>query len=303
MNKPKFETPDMVEKNIEKLAELFPNCVTETRGEDGKLKKAVNFEMLQQILSTEFPPEGAQERYEFTWVGKRAAIAEANKPIRKTLRPCKAESKNWDKTENLYIEGDNLEVLKLLQESYLGKVKMIYIDPPYNTGNDFIYRDDFKQTQEEYNKKVNEAKGVLLAAADAAKVGGSEVERLRAEYIAFNRVQNANKSTSGTGKLQDDAIKSIQQLKQAMTKAELDLEQSRISIMQEGGDKELAQLRLNHQKRMAEIEKQTQDIINKAREAEKAEWMKENPARKESDFTSKIVGVNDLPSEFQQTIQ
>lgn len=153
MNKPKFETPDMVEKNIEKLAELFPNCVTEARGEDGKLKKAVNFEMLQQILSTEFPPEGAQERYEFTWVGKRAAIAEANKPIRKTLRPCKAESKNWDTTENLYIEGDNLEVLKLLQESYLGKVKMIYIDPPYNTGNDFIYRDDFKQTEEEYNKQ------------------------------------------------------------------------------------------------------------------------------------------------------
>lgn len=153
MNKPKFETPDMVEKNIEKLAELFPNCVTEARGEDGKLKKAVNFEMLQQILSTEFPPEGAQERYEFTWVGKRAAIVEANKPIRKTLRPCKAESKNWDTTENLYIEGDNLEVLKLLQESYLGKVKMIYIDPPYNTGNDFIYRDDFKQTEEEYNQQ------------------------------------------------------------------------------------------------------------------------------------------------------
>ena len=153
MNKPKFETPDMVERNIEKLAELFPNCVTEARGEDGKLKKAVNFEMLQQILSTEFPPEGAQERYEFTWVGKRAAIAEANKPIRKTLRPCKSESKNWDTTENLYIEGDNLEVLKLLQESYLGKVKMIYIDPPYNTGNDFIYRDDFKQTEEAYNQQ------------------------------------------------------------------------------------------------------------------------------------------------------
>ena len=153
MNKPKFETPDMVEKNIEKLAELFPNCVTEARGDDGKLKKAVNFEMLQQILSTEFPPEGAQERYEFTWVGKRAAIAEANKPIRKTLRPCKTESKNWDTTENLYIEGDNLEVLKLLQESYLGKVKMIYIDPPYNTGNDFIYRDDFKQTEEAYNQQ------------------------------------------------------------------------------------------------------------------------------------------------------
>lgn len=154
MNKPKFETPDMVEKNIEKLAEIFPNCITEARDENGKLKKAVNFEMLQQILSTEFPPEGSPERYEFTWVGKRAAIAEANKPIRKTLRPCKDESKNWDTTENLYIEGDNLEVLKLLQESYLGKVKMIYIDPPYNTGNDFIYRDDFKQTQQEYDEQA-----------------------------------------------------------------------------------------------------------------------------------------------------
>lgn len=154
MNKPKFETPDMVEKNIEKLAEIFPNCITEARDENGNLKKAVNFEMLQQILSTQFPPEGSQERYEFTWVGKRAAIAEANKPIRKTLRPCKAESKNWDTTENLYIEGDNLEVLKLLQESYLGKVKMIYIDPPYNTGNDFIYRDDFKQTQQEYEEQA-----------------------------------------------------------------------------------------------------------------------------------------------------
>ena len=154
MNKPKFETQDMVEKNIEKLAEIFPNCITEARDENGKLKKAVNFKMLQQILSTEFPPKGSPERYEFTWVGKRAAIAEANKPIRKTLRPCKAESKNWDTTENLYIEGDNLEVLKLLQESYLGKVKMIYIDPPYNTGNDFIYRDDFKQTQQEYDEQA-----------------------------------------------------------------------------------------------------------------------------------------------------
>lgn len=154
MNKPKFETPDMVEKNIEKLAEIFPNCITEVRDENGKLKKGVNFEMLQQILSTKLPPEGLPERYEFTWVGKRAAIAEANKPIRKTLRPCKAESKNWDTTENLYIEGDNLEVLKLLQESYLGKVKMIYIDPPYNTGNDFIYRDDFKQTQQEYDEQA-----------------------------------------------------------------------------------------------------------------------------------------------------
>ena len=151
MDKLRMETPDLTQANIEKLAALFPACVTEARGEDGKLKKAVNFELLRQMLS-DVVLEG-DEAYEFTWVGKKAAIVEANKPIRKTLRPCPAESVDWDTTENLYIEGDNLEVLKLLQESYLGKVKMIYIDPPYNTGNDFIYRDDFAQSQEEYSEE------------------------------------------------------------------------------------------------------------------------------------------------------
>ncbi len=151
MDKLRMETPDLTQANIEKLAALFPACVTEARGEDGKLKKAVNFELLRQMLS-DVVLEG-DETYEFTWVGKKAAIVEANKPIRKTLRPCPAESVDWDTTENLYIEGDNLEVLKLLQESYLGKVKMIYIDPPYNTGNDFIYRDDFAQSQEEYSEE------------------------------------------------------------------------------------------------------------------------------------------------------
>ena len=148
----KFESPDMVQGNIEKIEALFPNCVTETRGEDGKLKKAVNFDLLRQMLSGDVA-EG-DEAYEFTWVGKKAAIVEANKPIRKTLRPCPEESVNWDTTENLYIEGDNLEVLKLLQESYLGKVKMIYIDPPYNTGNDFIYRDDFAMKSDEYEEQL-----------------------------------------------------------------------------------------------------------------------------------------------------
>ena len=148
MTKPNFETPDMTQKNIDKIAQLFPNCITESKDENGKLKKAVNFELLQQMLSDEIADK--DEAYEFTWVGKNAAIVEANKPIRKTLRPCKEESVNWDTTENLYIEGDNLEALKLLQESYLGKVKMIYIDPPYNTGNDFIYRDDFASSSEDY---------------------------------------------------------------------------------------------------------------------------------------------------------
>lgn len=148
MDKLRMETHDLTQSNIEKLAVLFPACVTEAKGEDGKLKKAVNFELLRQMLS-DVVLEG-DEAYEFTWVGKKAAIVEANRPIRKTLRPCKEDSVDWDTTENLYIEGDNLEVLKLLQESYLGKVKMIYIDPPYNTGNDFIYRDDFAQSAGEY---------------------------------------------------------------------------------------------------------------------------------------------------------
>ena len=128
----KFESPDMVAENIDRIAALFPNCITEMLDEEHSTpekkvyKRAVNFELLKQMLSPDVVDGG--EAYEFTWVGKKAAIVEANKPIRKTLRPCVAESKDWDTTENLYIEGDNLEVLKLLQESYLGKVKMIYID-------------------------------------------------------------------------------------------------------------------------------------------------------------------------------
>lgn len=149
-----MHSADITKNNIDKIAELFPNCITETADENGKLKKAINFETLHQMLSEDVA-EG-DEAYEFTWVGKKAAIVEANKPIRKTLRPFKGESVDWDTTENLYIEGDNLEVLKLLQESYLGKVKMIYIDPPYNTGNDFIYHDDFKMTDEEYSDEIGE---------------------------------------------------------------------------------------------------------------------------------------------------
>ena len=151
MDKMRMESVDMTAHNIDKIAELFPNCITETKGEDGKMKKAINFDLLRQMLSGDVL-EG-DEAYEFTWVGKKAAIVEANKPIRKTLRPCKEDSVNWDTTENLYIEGDNLEVLKLLQESYLGRVKMIYIDPPYNTGNDFIYRDDFAVSGADYDEE------------------------------------------------------------------------------------------------------------------------------------------------------
>lgn len=152
MDKMKFETPDMTAENIEKIAELFPNCVTEMRDEGGKVKRGINFEVLKQMLSPDVVD--GDECYEFTWVGKKASVVEANKPIRKTLRPCPEESKNWDTTENLYIEGDNLEVLKLLQESYLGKVQMIYIDPPYNTGHDFVYPDSFIMDNNEYNEGI-----------------------------------------------------------------------------------------------------------------------------------------------------
>lgn len=153
MEKMKFETADMTEKNIDKIAALFPNCVTEMRDENGKIKRGINFEMLRQMLSPDVVDGG--ERYEFTWVGKKASIVEANKPIRKTLRPCLEESKDWDTTENLYIEGDNLEVLKLLQESYMGKVKMIYIDPPYNTGSDkFVYPDNYTMDKEDYEEGI-----------------------------------------------------------------------------------------------------------------------------------------------------
>ena len=152
MDKMRMESVDMTAQNIERIGALFPSCITETKGEDGKLKKAINFDLLRQMLSGDVV-EG-DEAYEFTWVGKKAAIVEASKPIRKTLRPCKEESVNWDTTENLYIEGDNLEVLKLLQESYLGKVKVIYIDPPYNTGHDFVYPDSFIMDNDEYNDGI-----------------------------------------------------------------------------------------------------------------------------------------------------
>lgn len=152
MEKMKMETKNWTSENIEKIGELFPNVITEARGEDGQLKKAINFEALRQVLSEDLL-EG-DEAFEFTWVGKKVAMVEAGKPIRKTLRPCKEESKDWDTTENLYIEGDNLDVLKLLQESYLGKVKMIYIDPPYNTGKDFIYNDRFDMDKEDYQEQT-----------------------------------------------------------------------------------------------------------------------------------------------------
>lgn len=152
MDKMRMESVDLTAQNIDKIGALFPNCITETVDENGNPKKAINFELLKQMLSGDVL-EG-DEAYEFTWVGKKAAIVEANKPIRKTLRPYPEESVEWDKTRNLYIEGNNLDVLKLLQESYLNSIKMIYIDPPYNTGSDFVYPDSFMMELSEYNDGI-----------------------------------------------------------------------------------------------------------------------------------------------------
>lgn len=145
----KMHSLNKIDENIAKIAQLFPNCVTEAKGENGEITKKIDFDMLKQELSSTLV-EGREERYQFTWPDKKQAILTANAPINKTLRPCREESVNFDETENLYIEGDNLEVLKLLQETYLGKIKMIYIDPPYNTGNDFVYNDDFSGSRDEW---------------------------------------------------------------------------------------------------------------------------------------------------------
>lgn len=142
MEKLKMQSHDVIGSNTQKIAQLFPNCVTERLGKDGKSELAIDFEKLQAELSNEIIAEG-EERYQFTWPDKRAAARLANTPTTMTLRPCREESVDFDNTQNLYIEGDNLDVLKVLRETYLGKVKMIYIDPPYNTGNDFVYNDDF----------------------------------------------------------------------------------------------------------------------------------------------------------------
>ena len=149
MDKLKMHSPSLTQENIARIRDLFPGCVTEAKAEDGSVKLAVDFDQLRQELS-ESIVEGPQERYQLNWPGKREALLTANAPIAKTLRPCREESVDFDTTKNLFIEGDNLEALKLLQETYLGQVKMIYIDPPYNTGGDFIYEDDFSEDFEEY---------------------------------------------------------------------------------------------------------------------------------------------------------
>jgi adenine-specific DNA-methyltransferase len=155
MEKMKMHSPNLTQENIARIRELFPGCVAEAQSEDGKPKLAVDFDQLRQELS-ESIVEGPQERYHLNWPGKREALLTANAPIARTLRPCQEESVDFDTTKNLFIEGDNLEALKLLQETYLGKVKLIYIDPPYNTGNDFVYEDDFAENADEFLKRSNQ---------------------------------------------------------------------------------------------------------------------------------------------------
>lgn len=149
MNKLKMHTPNKADENFRKLAAMFPNAVTETINENGEVVRAIDKDVLMQEIACTVV-DGNEERYQFTWPDKKKSVLLANAPINKTLRPCREESVDFDSTENLYIEGDNLEVLKLLQETYLGKIKMIYIDPPYNTGSDFVYEDDFAQSADEY---------------------------------------------------------------------------------------------------------------------------------------------------------
>jgi adenine-specific DNA-methyltransferase len=165
MDKLKMHSPDLTQDHIAKLRVLFPGCVTEAQGEDGRLKLAVDFDLLRQELSGSLV-EGPQERYQLNWPGKREAMLTANAPIAKTLRPCREESVDFDTTKNLFIEGDNLDALKLLQETYLGKVKLIYIDPPYNTGKDFIYKDNFtvpREASERLSGERNAEGGKLVS--------------------------------------------------------------------------------------------------------------------------------------------
>ena len=149
MRKLKMHSPGLTDDNIAKIRDLFPGCVSETKDENGKLRLAIDFDQLRQELSDEIV-EGPQERYRLDWPGKREALLTANTPVAKTLRPCREESVDFDTTQNLFIEGDNLDALKLLQETYLGRVKMIYIDPPYNTGRNLIYRNDYSETMSNF---------------------------------------------------------------------------------------------------------------------------------------------------------
>ncbi|MCP5358403.1 MAG: site-specific DNA-methyltransferase [Pseudomonadales bacterium] len=213
MNQLKMHSPNLTEDNIARIRDLFPGCVTEARGEDGSVKLAVDFDQLRQELSASLV-EGPQERYHLNWPGKREALLTANAPIAKTLRPCREESVDFDTTKNLFIEGDNLDALKLLQETYLGKVKLIYIDPPYNTGNDFIYEDDFAEDAGEYLRRSNQVddEGNRLAANTAAN------GRFHSDWLTmmYSRLRLASRLLADDGVLfisiGDDEVGSLRTL-------------------------------------------------------------------------------------------
>lgn len=198
MDKLKMHSPNLTQDNIARLRELFPGCVTEAKAEDGTVKLAVDFDLLRQELS-ESIMEGPQERYQLNWPGKREALLTANAPIAKSLRPCRDESVDFDTTKNLFIEGDNLDALKLLQETYLGQIKMIYIDPPYNTGNDFIYEDDFAEGAEKYMRRSNQKdeEGNRLVANTAAN------GRFHSDWLTmmYSRIRLANRLLTDDGVL------------------------------------------------------------------------------------------------------
>jgi len=198
MEKMKMHSPNLTQDNVARIRELFPNCVTEAKGDDGAVKLTVDFDQLRQELADSIV-EGPQERYHLNWPGKREALLTANAPVAKTLRPSREESVAFDTTQNLYIEGDNLDALKLLQETYLGKVKMIYIDPPYNTGNDFIYEDDFAEDAEEFLKRSNQkdAEGNRLVANTSSN------GRFHSDWLTmmYSRVRLANRLLSDDGVL------------------------------------------------------------------------------------------------------
>ncbi|MBI4968151.1 MAG: site-specific DNA-methyltransferase [Rhodospirillales bacterium] len=186
MEKLKLHSPDLTKANIDRVAELFPQCVTEARDEKGALVRQIDFDLLRQELSATIV-EGPAERYQLTWPGKREALLAANAPIAKTLRPCREESVDFDTTRNLFIEGDNLDVLKLLQETYLGKVKMIYIDPPYNTGNDFIYEDSFTSDKSEHDlaSAVRDQEGRQLFDAEKWKQNSLANGRFHSDWLSM----------------------------------------------------------------------------------------------------------------------
>jgi adenine-specific DNA-methyltransferase len=186
MKKLKLHTPDLTEGNIDRIAALFPNCVTEALDEAGELKRAIDFDLLRQELAADVV-EGPQERYRLDWPGKRAALALANAPVSLTLRPCVEESVDFENTQHLYIEGDNLDALKLLQETYLGKVKMIYIDPPYNTGNDFIYDDDFSMSRDDYASSSGavDEEGNVMFDEEKWKQNSTSNGRFHSEWLSM----------------------------------------------------------------------------------------------------------------------